>query len=65
MVIPAWWKALWLLDRLAPPLSGLLWETILGRTRRDLAAVRADAPESNGTDAKELEGNVHAPLEQG
>jgi NAD(P)-dependent dehydrogenase (short-subunit alcohol dehydrogenase family) len=38
IVIPAWWKALWLLDRLAPSLGMALAEKTLQAVRKDLAA---------------------------
>jgi NAD(P)-dependent dehydrogenase (short-subunit alcohol dehydrogenase family) len=36
IVIPGWWKAIWLLDRLSPSLSARLWETGLQKMRSDL-----------------------------
>ena len=41
IVIPGWWKALWLLDRLAPSLSMALSEKGLEALRKDLAATGA------------------------
>jgi short-subunit dehydrogenase len=38
IVIPRWWKALWLLERLSPALSARLAEAALERMRADLAA---------------------------
>ncbi len=38
IVIPAWWKALWLLDRLSPSLSMVLSEKALEAMRKDLEA---------------------------
>jgi NADP-dependent 3-hydroxy acid dehydrogenase YdfG len=49
IVIPAWWKAVWLLDRLAPSLSTRLWEMGLGRTRTELEAAGAH-PRAHGRD---------------
>ena len=38
IVIPGWWRALWLLDRLAPVGMLRAYELLLERTRRDLEA---------------------------
>ncbi len=38
IVIPGWWKALWLFERLSPSLSEKLWEKLLEMTRRDMQA---------------------------
>jgi NAD(P)-dependent dehydrogenase (short-subunit alcohol dehydrogenase family) len=38
IVIPSWWKALWLLDRLAPALSATLSEKALEARRREIEA---------------------------
>jgi NADP-dependent 3-hydroxy acid dehydrogenase YdfG len=37
IVIPSFWKALWLLERFAPSLSASLWTAALGRTRKQVA----------------------------
>jgi NAD(P)-dependent dehydrogenase (short-subunit alcohol dehydrogenase family) len=37
IVIPRWWKGLWLLDRLSPSLSARLWAALLERMRGDIA----------------------------
>ncbi len=47
IVIPAWWKALWLLDRLAPSLSMALAEKVLEAMRKDLEA-SGGRPRSRG-----------------
>jgi short-subunit dehydrogenase len=36
IVIPGWWKAIWLFDRLSPSLSAKVFETMLGRMRSEL-----------------------------
>jgi NAD(P)-dependent dehydrogenase (short-subunit alcohol dehydrogenase family) len=41
IVIPGWWKALWLLDRLAPSLSMALWDRGLEALRKHLEATGA------------------------
>lgn len=38
IVLPAWWKAFWYLDRLSPALSSKLWGNVLARMRAELAA---------------------------
>ncbi len=38
IVIPRWWKAIWLFDRLLPSLSEKVWQRIFERTREDMAA---------------------------
>jgi NAD(P)-dependent dehydrogenase (short-subunit alcohol dehydrogenase family) len=38
IVLPAWWKAFWYFDRLAPSLSSKLWAGVAGRIRADLEA---------------------------
>jgi NAD(P)-dependent dehydrogenase (short-subunit alcohol dehydrogenase family) len=38
IVIPGWWKALWLFDRLSPSFSAAVWEKALERSRRDIEA---------------------------
>jgi NAD(P)-dependent dehydrogenase (short-subunit alcohol dehydrogenase family) len=45
IVIPGWWKMLWLLDRLSPALGGRLAESVLVRMRRDIAAAEGAEPE--------------------
>jgi NAD(P)-dependent dehydrogenase (short-subunit alcohol dehydrogenase family) len=41
IIVPAWWRALWYLERLSPALSHHLWRSVLEGTRRELAAVGA------------------------
>ena len=41
IVIPGWWKALWLLDRLAPSLTMALSEKTLGAMRKSLEVTGA------------------------
>ncbi len=41
IVVPAWWRALWYLDRLSPSLSQRVWESILDRMRADIAKANA------------------------
>jgi NAD(P)-dependent dehydrogenase (short-subunit alcohol dehydrogenase family) len=41
IVVPAWWKALWYLDRLSPVLSAHLWESALKGLRSDMEAAGA------------------------
>lgn len=41
IVIPRWWKALWLMDRLAPDASLAFWRMVLDRTRKDLSGLGA------------------------
>jgi NAD(P)-dependent dehydrogenase (short-subunit alcohol dehydrogenase family) len=36
IVIPAWWRALWLFERLSPSLSAMLWEKALESMRREI-----------------------------
>jgi NAD(P)-dependent dehydrogenase (short-subunit alcohol dehydrogenase family) len=43
IVIPAWWKAFWYLERLSPALSARVWESFLGRMRAELGAASATA----------------------
>lgn len=38
IVLPAWWKALWYLERISPDLSMFVWRSFLERTRRELEA---------------------------
>jgi NAD(P)-dependent dehydrogenase (short-subunit alcohol dehydrogenase family) len=38
IVLPRWWKALWYLERLSPPLSMALWERLYTRMRAELGA---------------------------
>ena len=44
IVVPAWWKAFWYLERLSPALSARVWESFLGRMRAELKTVEAMAP---------------------
>ncbi|MFO0722191.1 MAG: SDR family oxidoreductase [Myxococcota bacterium] len=46
IVLPAWWKALWYLERLSPTLSMYVWRKFLERTRAELAPGAASAPQS-------------------
>jgi NAD(P)-dependent dehydrogenase (short-subunit alcohol dehydrogenase family) len=50
IVVPGWWKALWYLDRLSPPLSSRLWEAAFVRLQADLeaAGVRPSRRPSEG-----------------
>jgi short-subunit dehydrogenase len=41
IVIPGWWKALWLIDRLAPSLTMALSEKTLGAMRKNLEVTGA------------------------
>jgi NAD(P)-dependent dehydrogenase (short-subunit alcohol dehydrogenase family) len=50
IVVPRWWKALWMLDRLMPTLSSKLWGIVLDRTRRELGVEPTEA--RGGQDAK-------------
>jgi NAD(P)-dependent dehydrogenase (short-subunit alcohol dehydrogenase family) len=36
IVFPAWWKAFWYLERISPAASMRVWETMLGKMRRDI-----------------------------
>jgi NAD(P)-dependent dehydrogenase (short-subunit alcohol dehydrogenase family) len=38
IIVPAWWKALWYLERASPSLSLRLWGTILDRLRAEIEA---------------------------
>jgi hypothetical protein len=38
IVLPAWWKALWYLDRLSPALSAKVWSRTFERLRVELEA---------------------------
>jgi NAD(P)-dependent dehydrogenase (short-subunit alcohol dehydrogenase family) len=38
IVLPAWWKAFWYLDRLSPALSAMLWKETFERMRIELEA---------------------------
>jgi NAD(P)-dependent dehydrogenase (short-subunit alcohol dehydrogenase family) len=38
IIVPAWWKAFWYIDRLSPALSAKVWEAMLGRMFADLEA---------------------------
>jgi NAD(P)-dependent dehydrogenase (short-subunit alcohol dehydrogenase family) len=44
IVVPAWWKALWYLERLAPTVSAKLWESVHARMRADLEAAGVQPP---------------------
>jgi NAD(P)-dependent dehydrogenase (short-subunit alcohol dehydrogenase family) len=37
IVIPRWWRALWMVDRLSPAISARLWQFVLERTRKNIA----------------------------
>lgn len=43
IIVPAWWKALWYLDRLSPSLSLHLWTFVFDRMRTELEQAKADA----------------------
>lgn len=45
IVIPGWWRALWLFDRLVPSLSEKVWGKILERGRSELEAAGGRAHE--------------------
>lgn len=45
IVVPGWWKAVWMLDRLSLRLSSKLWERMLERTRKELG-IDAKTPEA-------------------
>jgi NAD(P)-dependent dehydrogenase (short-subunit alcohol dehydrogenase family) len=45
IVVPGWWKAVWMLDRLSLRLSSKLWARMLERTRKELG-IDAKAPEA-------------------
>jgi len=49
IVLPAWWKALWYLERLSPTLSMAFWTRIDAQIRRDLAA-RGASPDERAPD---------------
>lgn len=38
IVIPGWWKALWLFDRLLPSISATVWQKGLERSRKEIEA---------------------------
>ena len=50
IIVPRWWKAIWLFDRLAPRLSLLAFGRIYARAHADLAShgVEAEAPPHPG-----------------
>ncbi len=62
IVIPAWWKAIWLFDRIAPSLSAFVWEKVLEGTRRDMVAAGARPrppsfdPRSAGSQGQQAKG---------
>jgi NAD(P)-dependent dehydrogenase (short-subunit alcohol dehydrogenase family) len=43
IVIPGWWKALWLFDRLLPSLSARVWERLHETTRSAIAAAGGES----------------------
>jgi NAD(P)-dependent dehydrogenase (short-subunit alcohol dehydrogenase family) len=46
IIVPAWWKALWYLERLSPSLGLRLAESVLERTRAELASAEKAHPAS-------------------
>jgi NAD(P)-dependent dehydrogenase (short-subunit alcohol dehydrogenase family) len=59
IVIPGWYKAFWLLDRIAPSLGAVLAERALERSRRELEAAggrpRSPTPDPRATGARRAE----------
>ena len=41
IVIPAWWKAVWLFERISPALSAVVWEKVLENVRKEMEAAGA------------------------
>lgn len=42
IVVPAWWKAFWLLERVSPALGAKVWGMILDKMRADMVAAGVD-----------------------
>ena len=42
IVVPAWWKAVWYLERLSPALSAKIWGALLEKMRADMVAAGVD-----------------------
>jgi NAD(P)-dependent dehydrogenase (short-subunit alcohol dehydrogenase family) len=51
IIVPGWWKAIWLFDRLSPALSARVWEAILARTRAEFEAAGA-RPMAHGVEER-------------
>jgi len=41
IVLPAWWKLFWYVERISPALSGVVWGKMLDRLRSDIEAAGA------------------------
>ena len=60
IVIPAWWKALWYLDRLSPWLGARLAESVFTQLRAEMAAaLAAQVPEAKPAASTAAEGRAH------
>lgn len=65
IVVPGWWRALWMLDRLAPTGVLRVYELVLAKTRKDLAAVgavRANRASRRGTPSGDVPGKARRPM---
>lgn len=51
IIVPRWWKAIWLFERVAPRVSLRLWSRIYARQRAELEASATDPYPANTTDA--------------
>lgn len=56
IVVPAWWKAFWYLDRISPAVSAQVWGLVAKRLRSEVAAAASAPPvttrAANGADAR-------------
>jgi NAD(P)-dependent dehydrogenase (short-subunit alcohol dehydrogenase family) len=50
IVIPAWWRAVWFVDRLSPALSEALWSSLGKRMNEERNRVEAKAPHEERSD---------------
>ena len=65
IVVPGWWRALWMLDRLAPVAVLRAYELLLAKTRRDIAAVgavRANRTSRRATPPGDVPGKARRPM---
>ncbi len=51
IIVPRWWKAIWLFERFAPRMSLRLWSRVYARQRAELEASAADPHPAHTTDA--------------
>jgi len=51
IVIPAWWRAVWFVDRLSPALAEALWSLVAKRLNEERNAVAAKPPHEESRDS--------------